>query len=73
MGGDGATFARWNGDRWFGSGVIYEWMHVARGTGAQGSGLAAIRDLVCHLKHDSCEMDPVLGPDGTPIATRVMG
>ncbi len=71
--GSGLVEAQVTLDGGFESGVIYELIYVARGSVVQGTGFAAIRDLVSLLKHDTSEMNPLLGPDGTPIAERVIG
>ena len=60
-------------DGGFEPGVIYELIYVARGSVVQGTGFAAIRDLVSFLKHDTSEMNPLLRSDRTPIAERVIG
>jgi hypothetical protein len=65
-----ALGARYDG---FEPGVIYELIYEARGSVIQGTGFAAIRDLVSFLKHDDSAMNPLRRADGTPLATRVIG
>ena len=60
-------------DGGFEPGAIYELIYTARGSIVQGTGFAAIRDLVSFLKHDTSEMNPLLGSDRMPIAERVIG
>ena len=57
----------------FEPGVIYELIYEARGSVVQGTGFAAMRDLVSFLKHDRSEMNPLRRPDGAPLAARVIG
>lgn len=57
----------------FEPGVVYELIYPARGSVVQGAGFAAIRDLVSFLKHDRSGMNPLLRPDGAPVARRVIG
>ena len=57
----------------FEPGVIYELIYTARGPVVQGTGFAAIRDLVSFLKHDVSDMNPLRGPNGQPLAQRVIG
>ena len=39
----------------------------------QGTGFAAMRDLVSFLKYDRSEMNPLRRPDGTLLAELVIG
>ncbi len=57
----------------FEPGVIYELIYEARGSVVQGTGFAAMRDLVSFLKYDRSEMNPLRRADGAPIAARVIG
>ena len=57
----------------FEPGVIYELIYEARGSVVQGTGFAAMRDLVSFLKYDRSEMNPLRRPDGAPLADRVIG
>lgn len=57
----------------FEPGVIYELIYEARGSVVQGTGFAAMRDLVSFLKYDRSEMNPLRRPDGTLLAERVIG
>ena len=57
----------------FEPGVIYELIYEARGSVVQGTGFAAMRDLVSFLKHDRSAMNPLRRPDGTALAERVIG
>ena len=57
----------------FEPGVIYELIYEARGSVVQGTGFAAMRDMVSFLKHDRTEMNPLRGPDGAPLTDRVIG
>lgn len=60
-------------DDGFEPGVVYELIYEARGAVVQGTGFAAIRDLVSLLKHDTSAMNPLRGADGRPLAKRVIG
>ena len=60
-------------DGGFELGVIYELIYEARGAVVQGTGFAAIRDLVSLLKHDTSELNPLRGTDGRPLARHVIG
>ena len=60
-------------DGGFEPGVIYEVVYEARGSVVQGTGFAAIRDLVSLLKHDASALNPLRGADGQPLAKRVIG
>ena len=71
--GSGLVEARVVLDGGFEPGVIYELIYEARGSIVQGTGFAAIRDLVSFLKHDTSTMNPLLGQDGQPMAQRVIG
>ena len=57
----------------FEPGVIYELIYEARGSVVQGTGFAAMRDLVSFLKYDRSEMNPLRRPDGATLADRVIG
>ena len=57
----------------FEPGVIYELIYEARGSVVQGTGFAAMRDLVSFLKYDRSEMNPLRRPDGAALAERVIG
>ena len=57
----------------FEPGVIYELIYEARGSVVQGTGFAAMRDLVSFLKYDHSEMNPLRRPDGAMLAERVIG
>ena len=57
----------------FEPGVIYELIYEARGSVVQGTGFAAMRDLVSFLKHDRSEMNPLRRSDGAPLSERVIG
>ena len=59
-------------DDGFEPGVIYELIYEARGSVVQGTGFAAIRDLVALLKHDESTLNPLRGADGRPLAERVI-
>ena len=59
-------------DGGFEPGVIYELIYEARGSVVQGTGFAAIRDLVSLLKHDASALNPLRGADGQPLARRVI-
>ena len=59
-------------DDGFEPGVIYEVIYDARGAVVQGTGFAAIRDLVSLLKHDESTRNPLRGADGRPLAARVI-
>ena len=61
------------GEQGFEPGVIYELIYMARGSVVQGTGFAAMRDLVSFLKHDTSLVNPLLGRDGRPVARRVIG
>ena len=60
-------------DGGFEPGVIYELIYEARGALVQGTGFAAIRDLVSLLKHDTSALNPLRRADGRPLAERVIG
>ena len=60
-------------DDGFEPGVIYELIYEARGSVVQGTGFAAIRDLVSLLKHDTSALNPLRGADGQPLVTRAIG
>lgn len=60
-------------DGGFEPGVIYELIYEARGSVVQGTGFAAIRDLVSLLKHDASATNPLRRADGRPLAERVIG
>ncbi len=60
-------------DGGFEPGFIYEVIYEARGSVVQGTGFAAIRDLVSLLKHDTSALNPLRGADGQPLARRVIG
>ena len=60
-------------DSGFEPGVIYEVIYDARGSVVQGTGFAAMRDLVSFLKHERSRMNPLLREDGNPVARRVIG
>jgi hypothetical protein len=57
----------------FEPGAIYELIYEARGSVVQGTGFAAMRDLVSFLKHDRTEMNPLRRSDGAALADRVIG
>ena len=57
----------------FEPGVIYELVYEARGSVIQGTGFAAIRDVVSFLKYDRTDVNPLRRPDGVPLAERVIG
>ena len=57
----------------FEPGVIYELIYEARGSVVQGTGFAAMGDLVSFLKYDRSDRNPLRRPDGAPIAARVIG
>ena len=57
----------------FEPGVIYELIYEARGSVVQGTGFAAMRDLVSFLKYDRSEVNPLRRLDGTRLAERVIG
>lgn len=57
----------------FEPGWIYELIYQARGSVVQGTGFAAMRDLVSFLKHDRTEMNPLRQARGDPVAVRVIG
>ena len=57
----------------FEPGWIYELIYMARGSVVQGTGFAAIRDLVSFLRHDRSDQNPLRRPDGEPVARRVIG
>ena len=57
----------------FQPGMIYELIYEARGSVVQGTGFAAMRDLVSFLKHDTSETNPLRNDDGIPLAARVVG
>ena len=57
----------------FEPGWIYELIYTARGSVVQGTGFAAIRDLVSFLRHDRSDENPLRRADGEPIARRVIG
>ena len=57
----------------FEPGVIYEFIYEARGSVVQGTGFAAMRDLVSFLKHDRSDMNPLRRPDGAPVVDRFIG
>ena len=57
----------------FEPGELYELVYEARGSVIQGTGFAAIRDVVSFLKHDRTASNPLRRPDGAPLAERVIG
>jgi hypothetical protein len=57
----------------FEPGAIYELIYEARGAVVQGTGFAAMRDVVSFLRYDRSEMNPLRHGDGTPLAERVIG
>ena len=57
----------------FEPGWIHELIYMARGSVVQGTGFAAIRDLVSFLRHDRSDQNPLRRPDGEPVARRVIG
>ena len=57
----------------FEPGWIYELIYLARGSVVQGTGFAAIRDLVSFLRYDRSDENPLRGGDGEPLARRVIG
>ena len=57
----------------FEPGWIYELIYLGRGSVVQGTGFAAIRDLVSFLRHDRSEENPLRHADGEPVARRVIG
>ncbi len=57
----------------FEPGFIYELIYEARGSVVQGTGFAAMRDVVSFLKYDDSEMNPLRRADGAPLAERVIG
>ena len=59
-------------DGGFEPGVVYELIYEARGSVVQGTGFAAMRDLVSLLKHDASSMNPLRGADAQPLARRVI-
>ena len=60
-------------DGGFEPGVLYELIYEARGSVVQGTGFAAMRDLVSFLKHDRSDMNPLRGSAGGPLAARAIG
>ena len=71
--GSGLVEATVTLDGGFEPGVIYELSYVASGSVVQGTGFAAIRDLVSFLKHDRSEKNPLRLPNGRPVAERFIG
>ena len=57
----------------FEPGAIYELIYEARGSVVQGTGFAAMRDLVSFLKYDARAMNPLRDARGQPLAQRVIG
>ena len=57
----------------FEPGWIYELVYTARGSVVQGTGFAAIRDLVSFLRYDRSDDNPLRRADGEPLARRVIG
>ena len=57
----------------FEPGVIYELIYEARGSVVQGTGFAAMRDLVSFLKHDRSNLNPLRRADGVPLAVQAVG
>ena len=57
----------------FEPGWLYELIYMARGSVVQGSGFAAIRDLVSFLRYDRSDENPLRQADGEPVARRVIG
>ena len=57
----------------FDPGWIYELTYLARGSVVQGTGFAAIRDLVSFLRHDRSEDNPLRHANGAPVARSVIG
>ena len=59
-------------DGGFEPGAIHELIYDARGSVVQGTGFAAIRDLVSLLKYDESTLNPLRDADGRPLAARVI-
>lgn len=57
----------------FRPGYIYELVYEAEGPLVQGVGLAAIRDLVSFLKHDTSERNPLRRVEGRSAVDRAIG
>ena len=70
--GSGLVEATVTLDGGFEPGVIYELSYVASGSVVQGTGFAAIRDLVSFLEHDTSENNPLRDAAGRPIARRAI-
>lgn len=60
-------------DGGFEPGWIHELVYTARGSVVQGTGFAAIRDLVSFLRHDRSDENPLRSATGEPVARRVIG
>ena len=60
-------------DGGFEPGWIYELVYTARGPVVQGTGFAAIRDLVSFLRYDRSDENPLRSATGEPVALRVIG
>ena len=57
----------------FEPGWVYELIYTARGSIVQGTGFAAIRDLVSFLRYDRSDENPLRRATGSPVALRVIG
>ncbi len=57
-------------DGGFEPGVIYELICECEGSIVQGTGFAAVRDLVSFLRYDASAKNPLRGADGKPALTR---
>ena len=57
----------------FDPGWIYELTYMARGSVVQGTGFAAIRDVVSFLRYDRSDENPLRRATGEPVALRVIG
>lgn len=54
-------------------GYIYELICEAEGPIVQGTGYAAVRDLISFLRYDTTEKNPLRKPDGQPAIIRTHG
>jgi hypothetical protein len=57
----------------FRPGYIYELICECEGPIVQGTGFAAIRDLISFLKYDTTKQNPLVNPDGKPVILRAYG
>lgn len=57
-------------DGGFEPGMLYELVATARGSIVQGTGFAAVRDLVSFLRHDASKGNPLRNSEGRPVIER---